>query len=86
MLFRSVCAESGLATLSARREDPIARESGFLALRRGDCLRASGLERRDGESNFGIAPGSRLEMTFRAPDADGRASPDRNASAGRRVP
>lgn len=66
-----LCTEDGLATFSAKRGDPAAKESGFLALRRGDCLRASKLERREGESNFGMAPGSRLEMTFRAPDANG---------------
>jgi ribosomal protein RSM22 (predicted rRNA methylase) len=66
-----LCTEDGLATLSAKRDDPAAKESGFLALRRGDCLRASKLERREGESNLGVAPGSRLEMTFRAPDIDG---------------
>jgi hypothetical protein len=81
-----LCTEHGLATLSAKREDPTARESGFLSLRRGDCLRASGLERREGENNFGMAAGSRIEMTFHAPDADGQAAPEQNARAGRRTP
>ena len=66
-----LCTVEGLATLSARRDDPAAQGSGFFALRRGDCLRASGLERREGENNFGIAPGTKLALTFRAPDAGG---------------
>ncbi len=79
-----LCTPDGLATLSAKRGDPAVQESGFLDLRRGDCLRASGLERREGENNFGIAPGARLELTFMAPDADGGHGPRRRSARGGR--
>jgi SAM-dependent methyltransferase len=81
-----LCTASGLATLSAKLEDPTAQESGFLALRRGDCLRASGLERREGDRNFGIAPGTALTISFRAPDATREPSPPQGARGGRRAP
>ena len=81
-----LCTPEGLATFSAKRDDPAAQESDFLALRRGDCLRASGLERREGENNFGIAPGTRLELTFRAPDADGESPRRQSARGGGRAP
>ncbi|MCE1196920.1 small ribosomal subunit Rsm22 family protein [bacterium] len=81
-----LCTPNGLATLSAKRDDPTAQESGFLALRRGDCLRASGLERREGENNFGIAPGTKLELTFRAPDAGGGDAPQPKPLASRKAP
>lgn len=81
-----LCTPDGLATLSAKRDDPAVQESGFLDLRRGDCLRASGLERREGESNFGMTPGARLELTFMAPDVDGgNGSRRRSAPGGRRA-
>ncbi len=81
-----LCTPEGLATLSAKRDDPAVQESGFLDLRRGDCLRASGLERREGENNFGMTRGARLELTFMAPDVDGgNGSRQRSAPGGRRT-
>lgn len=81
-----ICAAEGLATLSAKRDAPAARESGFLDLRRGDCVSVSGLERREGEHNFGIAPGTTLNLTFRAPNAAGESAQPQRARAGRRAP
>jgi hypothetical protein len=44
----------------------MAENLGFFGLGRGDLIAADGLEIR-GESHFGIAPGSRLEILMRAP-------------------
>ena len=81
-----ICAAEGLVTLSAKRDAPAARESGFLDLRRGDCISISGLERREGENNFGIAPGTTLNLTFRAPNAAGESAQPQRARAGRTAP
>ena len=81
-----ICAAEGLVTLSAKRDAPAARESGFLDLRRGDCISVSGLERREGENNFGIAPGTTLNLTFRAPNAAGESAQPQRARAGRTAP
>jgi len=64
-----VCTDAGLATISARGDDSNALRSGFLALARGDCVRADGLERRSGENGFGYAADSSLEITLKAPRA-----------------
>jgi ribosomal protein RSM22 (predicted rRNA methylase) len=62
-----LCTNGGLrATISALRYDPMAENLGFFGLGRGDLIAADGLEIR-GESHFGIAPGSRLEILMRAP-------------------
>jgi len=64
-----VCTDSGLATISARGDDADAAAAGFLALARGDCIRADSLERRAGENGFGFSAGSTLEITMKAPRA-----------------
>ena len=62
-----VCTNRGLRfTISAPRNDPTAENLGFFGLGRGDLIAANGLEIR-GESHFGIAPGSQLEVLMRAP-------------------
>ena len=62
-----VCTNRGLrVTISAPRNDPTAENLGFFGLGRGDLIAANGLEIR-GESHFGIAPGSQLEVLMRAP-------------------
>ncbi len=62
-----LCTNNGLrVTISAPRYDPTAENLGFFGLGRGDLIAASNLEKR-GESHFGIAPGSRLEVLMRAP-------------------
>jgi len=62
-----VCTNSALrVTISALRYDPTAENLGFFGLGRGDLIAANGLEIR-GESHFGIAPCSQLEVLMRAP-------------------
>jgi SAM-dependent methyltransferase len=63
-----LCGEGGLETLSARADDEGARASGFMDLRRGDLVRAEGLEARPG-GGFGLGPGSSLELQSPAPEA-----------------
>jgi SAM-dependent methyltransferase len=65
---RILCGGGGLATLSARAEDERARKAGFMDLRRGDFLRAEGLEERPG-GGLGLCPDSKLELVSLAPEA-----------------
>jgi SAM-dependent methyltransferase len=62
-----LCGEGGLETISARADDPEAREKGFMSLRRGDILRARGLEPRQGGG--GLVSGTQLDLMGRAPEA-----------------
>ncbi|HWR11524.1 MAG TPA: small ribosomal subunit Rsm22 family protein [Rectinemataceae bacterium] len=64
-----VCAASGLASLSAKAGDPGAQSAGFFSLRRGDCIEAEALEKRSNENSFGFAPGTKLRVALRAPEA-----------------
>lgn len=66
-----MCAPQGLVTISAKRDTPAAMNSGFLALRRGDCVSVAGLERREGVDNFGVTQDTRVDLTLRAPEATG---------------
>jgi SAM-dependent methyltransferase len=69
-----LCGDGGLETLSARADDASARARGFMGLRRGDIVRASALEPRQG-SGFGLLPGSELEILSRAPEASPKKEP-----------
>jgi len=60
-----VCADGLLATLSARKDAPEARSSGFLGLRRGDLICVDGAEERSG-GGFGVAAGTELTILGRA--------------------
>jgi SAM-dependent methyltransferase len=62
------CGEGRLDTISARADDKAARASGFMELRRGDFLRAEGLEDRPGGGS-GFGPGSSLDLCSQAPEA-----------------
>jgi SAM-dependent methyltransferase len=62
-----LCGEGRLETVSARADDEAAAASGFIGLRRGDILRATGLEDRPG-GGFGFGPRSSLELCSRAPE------------------
>jgi len=61
-----LCAEGSLVSLSARKDSPEARASGFLSLRRGDLVRVAGAEARPG-GGLGIVAGTELELLGRAP-------------------
>jgi SAM-dependent methyltransferase len=63
-----LCGDGALATISARADDPSVREAGFADLRRGDSIRAAGLEERPG-GGLGLGPGSKLEIVSNAPEA-----------------
>jgi SAM-dependent methyltransferase len=63
-----VCGAGALAALSARADDGAVRSSGFMDLRRGDFIRAEGIEERPG-GGLGLGPGSRLDVVSRAPEA-----------------
>lgn len=63
-----LCGDGRLDTLSARADDPEARARGFMGLRRGDRLRASALEPRQG-GGFGLLPESKLVIEAQAPEA-----------------
>ncbi len=63
-----LCGGGMLETLSARADDEGARARGFMGLGRGDVVRASSLELRQG-GGFGLLPGSELEILSRAPEA-----------------
>jgi SAM-dependent methyltransferase len=63
-----LCGEGNLATISARADDPAARGAGFTALRRGDLIRAQGLEERPG-GGLGFVPATKLEIVASAPEA-----------------
>lgn len=63
-----LCGEGRLETLSAGAEDAAARAKGFMGLRRGDIIRARGLEIRQG-GGFGLLAGSELEVRALAPEA-----------------
>jgi hypothetical protein len=63
-----LCGDGALSTISARADDEGARASGFMDLRRGDAIRAEGLEERPG-GGLGIGSDSRLELVSRAPEA-----------------
>jgi SAM-dependent methyltransferase len=63
-----LCGAGRLETLSARADDADTRAREFIGLRRGDILRAEGLEVRQG-GGFGLLPESRLEVVARAPEA-----------------
>ncbi len=54
-----LCGDGRLETLSARADDPAARNKGFMELRRGDLLAPRGLESRPGGGK-GLLPGSEL--------------------------
>ena len=64
----ALCGDGRLAALSARADDEAARASGFMELRRGDVLRAAGLEERPG-GGLGFGPGSSLELVEPFPEA-----------------
>ncbi|MEN6477037.1 MAG: hypothetical protein ABFC75_03470, partial [Rectinema sp.] len=57
-----LCSDSGLSTVSAKRDDPAATAQGFFALRRGDLLAPKKLERREGTSSWGFGPSSSLDI------------------------
>jgi SAM-dependent methyltransferase len=63
-----LCGEGSLATISARADDRATREAGFAALRRGDLIRAQGLEERP-SGGLGFVPATKLEIVARAPEA-----------------
>jgi len=63
-----LCGDGGLATISAKADDPAVRGSGFAGLRRGDEVMARGLEARPG-GGLGFGRDSRLEVTGPAPEA-----------------
>ena len=63
-----LCDDGELSAISARADDEAARAAGFMDLRRGDAIRAEGLEERPG-GGLGIGSGSRLELVSRAPEA-----------------
>ena len=63
-----VCAQEGLATVSAPSTAANAAVEAFLGLSRGDCFRAEGLAPRPGERNFGFELESTLAVEFRAPE------------------
>jgi SAM-dependent methyltransferase len=63
-----LCDDGALSAISARADDEGARAAGFMDLRRGDLIRAEGLEERPG-GGLGIGSGSTLEIVSRAPEA-----------------
>ena len=63
-----LCAGGRLETISARADDPEAKARGFMELRRGDRIRALGLEPRAG-GGYGLLPDSTLVIHTRAPEA-----------------
>jgi len=64
-----VCTASGLATLSAKAADPLARSLGFLSLGRGDLIEARGLEKRSEGNGFGLMPGTTVGLSLKSPEA-----------------
>lgn len=64
-----LCTSSGLAGFSAKAKDNAAENEGFFSLRRGDMVKASSLERREGENNLGFIAGSKLSIDIKAPEA-----------------
>jgi len=64
-----VCTASGLATLSAKAADPLARSLGFLSLGRGDLIEARGLEKRSEGNGFGLMSGTTVGLSLKAPEA-----------------
>jgi SAM-dependent methyltransferase len=62
-----LCGNSRLETISAVASDAGLRAKGFLDLRRGDIIRARGLERRAGGG--GLVQASELDLRAKAPEA-----------------
>jgi SAM-dependent methyltransferase len=63
-----LCGEKGLVTISAKADDTAARAAGFMSLGRGDLVRPTNFEKREG-GGLGFCPLSRLELVRRAPEA-----------------
>ncbi len=61
-----LCSGGSLLALSAAKDSPEARRSGFASLRRGDVLRIKDPERREG-GGLGLGPGSSIELAPAAP-------------------
>ncbi len=67
--FRYIlCTSSGMASFSAKANDSAAETTSFFSLRRGDMIKASLLEQREGENNFGFIAGSKLDIVMKAAD------------------
>jgi SAM-dependent methyltransferase len=63
-----LCGAGKLCTLSAKADDAIARAAGFMSLGRGDLVRPTSFEKREG-GGLGFGTLSRLEIVRRAPEA-----------------
>ena len=57
-----------MASFSAKANDSAAETTSFFSLRRGDMIKASLLEQREGENNFGFIAGSKLDIVMKAAD------------------
>jgi SAM-dependent methyltransferase len=63
-----LCGDGRLETISGVADDADLRAKGFMGLRRGDVIRARGLESRQG-GGFGLVPASELDLRAKAPEA-----------------
>jgi SAM-dependent methyltransferase len=63
-----LCGDGELKAISARADDKAAGAKGFMSLRRGDVLRARGLETRPG-GGLGLLAESELDTVALAPEA-----------------
>jgi SAM-dependent methyltransferase len=61
-----LCSGGRLVTLSAAKDSPEARRSGFLSLRRGDRIDVTGAEARPG-GGLGLIATTKMELLERAP-------------------
>jgi len=74
-----VCTEAGLMTVSAARTDSRAEACGFFRLKRGDLVRFSSLQVREGAFNFGFSEKTDMQMIMIAPNADSCPAPARRS-------
>ncbi len=72
-----VCTETGLKTVSAARTDSHAETLGFFGLKRGDLVRFSTLQAREGVFNYGLSEKTSLHFIMKAPDVDSCQKPPR---------